>query len=165
MDKKTTYQRLLFSGKENEVIETLNTLNDKGYPEIIPDIIKVYLENPSPSVKENALFILNNLKDKASVSYFMKGLELSMNNDLRPHVISACWQNGLDFSPFLTHFIKIIVSENFDSAIEAYSVIESNVSLLDDKDLLILRKETEKISKQKDLKNLILFKEVQKLIN
>ena len=165
MDKKTTYQRKLFSSNAKEVIVVLDSLKENGYAEIIPDIIKVYIENPSDEVKEQALFILNNLKDKESVPYFIKGLEQSKNSVLRANIISACWQNGLDFSPYLSIFIHIVANENVETAIEAFSVLESNVALLNEKQIDLLKKESEKIYNTKGLQNKELFREVMKLIS
>lgn len=163
MDKKTTYQRKLFSANEKEVIDVLHILKENGYPEIIPDIIKVYIENNSLLVKEQALYILNNLKDKEAVPYFIKGIELSIHSELRPHLISACWQNGLDFSSYLSYFIKVVAFENIESAIEAYSVIESNIALLKKEQQVELKNEIKDISKTNRLKNVELFNEIIKL--
>ena len=165
MDRKITLRRKLFSSDEKEVLETLNILTEKGYPEIVPDIIKLFMDNTSLKVKEQALFILNNLKDKTSVPYFIEGLQSSKKTKSNSSLISSCWQNGLDFSPYLSFFTKITALENIETAIEAYSVIESNISLLSDEELKNHKKEFEKICKMKDLKNKKLLDEIRKLFN
>ena len=164
MERKINYQRKLFSSKTNEVLESLNAIQNNGYPEIIPDIIKVYVENENEEIKQNALFILNNLKEKESVSYFMDGLKFSENSDLRVNVISACWQNGLDFSSYIPTFLNILTEENIETAIEAYSVIESNIPLLSEDHLLELRKKTEELSLQPNSRNIELLLEVKKIL-
>ena len=160
MNAKLTFQRKLFSSNEKEVLETLNILTEKGYPEIVTDIIKVFIEHPSAEVKNSAVFILNNLKEKASVPHFMEGLKTSKNSS-HALLVSACWQNGLDFSPYLSFFTEIIAREEIEIAIEAYSVIESNISLLSDEDLENYKKEFDKICKMKTVKNKNLLDEIR----
>ncbi len=165
MNTKITLRRKLFSSNEKEVLETLNILTEKGYPEIVPDIIKLFIENPSWNVKDQAIFILNNLKDKSSVPYFIEGLKSSGKTKCNGQLISSCWQNGLDFSPYLSFFTEIIAIENIEIAIEAYSVIESNISLLSDEKLENYKKEFEKICKTKNVKNKNLLEEIRRFFN
>lgn len=164
MDRKTTFQRKLFSANEKKVLSTLSNISEKGYSEIVTDLIKLYSETSSQTIKDQTLFIFNNLKDKNSVEFFIQGLKKVKNDDIRIPLISACWQNGLDFSPFLSYFSDIIANENINHAIEAFSVIESNISLLSEKQIESLKNHVIKTREKGNIANMSLFEEVEKLL-
>jgi hypothetical protein len=164
MDRKTTYQRKIFSSNEKEVLSALSSISEKGYVEIVSDLIKLYSETQSGLIKEKTIFILNNLKDKHSVKYFMDGLQIVKNIEARVQLISACWQNGLDFSSYLFYFTDIIALESINHAIEAFSVIESNISLLSEKQINDLKSYIKAFRKKNVIKNQSLFAEVEKMI-
>jgi hypothetical protein len=165
MDRKTTFQRKIFSSNEKEVLKALSLISEKGYPEIITDIISLFTQSKSKLIKEQILFILNNLKNKNSVEHFMKGLLSIKNNEIKNPLISACWQNGLDFSPFLSCFADIIVKDDINNAIEAFSVIENNISLLSEKQIKTFKNYLIKTRKESEINNVSLFEEVEKLFN
>jgi len=164
MNRKINFQRKIFSTNEKEVLSALSHISEKGYSEIVTDLITLYSETKSEPIKEQTIFILNNLKDKNSVEYFMKGLQTVINNEIRTHLISACWQNGLDYSPYLSCFSDIIAKEDINNAIEAFSVIESNISLLSEKQIEILKNHLFNTRKKGDINNLKLFEEVEKML-
>ena len=37
----------------------------------------------------------------------------------------ACWQNGLDYSLFLLVFVDFVIKEDWETAFEAFTVIEN----------------------------------------
>jgi len=43
-------------------------------------------------------------------------------------ILSACWQPGLDFSMHLEIFIMLYITEDYQNAIEAFSVVENSIS-------------------------------------
>jgi hypothetical protein len=164
MDRKTTFQRKIFSANEKEVLNVLSHISEKGYPEIVTDLITLYSKTNSLLIKEQTIFILNNLKNKNSAEHFMKGLQSVKNNEIKNHLISACWQNGLDFSPYLSYFTDIIANDDINNAIEAFSVIENNISLLSEKQIKTLKSHLIKTRKNKVINNVRLFEEIEKLL-
>jgi hypothetical protein len=165
MNQKINIQKKLFSTNEKEIIEVLKNISEKGYPEIVTDLISLYSTSPFENVKTNIYFILTNLKDQNSVKHYMDGLKLQTNTDIKTQIISACWQNGLDFSNYLEYFIEIISKESMFNSIEAFSVIEGNYTNLEEVKLSELRKFTKKVMKETKGDNLKLMLEVVSLIS
>lgn len=165
MTHKINLQRKLFSTNEKEVIEVLKNISEIGYPEIITDLIGLYSSSQFENVKNQIYFILSNLKDKNSVSYFIHGLKLETNPEIRTQLISACWQNGLDYSDYLEYFIEIISKESMFNSIEAFSVIEGNYTNLEESKLIELRSFVKKIKKETVEENLKLLSEVESIIS
>jgi hypothetical protein len=164
MDKKTIYIRQLFSSNEKEVLAALSHITEKGYPEIATDLIKLYSETSSSLIKEHTIYILNNLKNKDSVAHIIKGIKRVQNKDARLNLISACWQNGLNYTDHLDYFINIIASESIHHAIEAFTVIECNFSLLNNEQLNKFKKHILKVKKSNKIENSKLFAETEKMI-
>ena len=164
MNQKITLQRKLFSTNEKEVLDVLKNISEKGYSEIVTDLISLFASSQFENVRKQTYFILSNLKDKNSVLYFMDGLKLQPESEARTQLISACWQNGLDFSNYLEYFIEIISKESMFNSIEAFSVIEGNYTNLEEDKIIELRKITKKIIKDTKGENLKLLLEVESLI-
>lgn len=102
----------LFSTKENEIIEVLKNISGNGYPEIVSDLIELYSKTQFENVKIEIIHILSNLKNKNSAPYYIIGLKKLNETSINHELISACWQNGLNYSKHLdflsTLFQKII---------------------------------------------------------
>ena len=73
-----------------------------------------------------------------AVPALVEAIENSKYSSLRPLLVSACWQNGLDYSAHIPVFVKIALEDNLECAIEAVSVMEEALGDLD----LAGRKET-----------------------
>jgi len=70
-------------------------------------------------------------------------------------LVSACWQCGLDFSPFIDQFIDLVIEEDYYTSLEAFSVIEENVTNLNSQQrsarLEFIRSKFEFLSSEKRL--------------
>ena len=47
-------------------------------------------------------------------------------------LVSVCWENGLDFSQYLSLFVDLVIESEFMVAFEAFTVIENMVGKIDD---------------------------------
>ena len=50
---------------------------------------------------------------------------MTNTNQSEKRLLTACWQNGLDFSTFLPVFIDLIIHEDWEIAFEAFTVIDN----------------------------------------
>ena len=122
--------RRLNSGRDEVIIETLTDLRNKGSDEVLPAVFTVLAESRSQKVADQLSEFLNDLNNKVNPDIIITSLkthESGMNYD---KMISSCWQNGIDFSKHLDFFVDIAVKKDYNTAIEAFSVIEENLSLL-----------------------------------
>ena len=44
-----------------------------------------------------------------------------------PALVGSIWQNPLDYSAYLSFFTDIVISSGFETAIEAFTVIENSM--------------------------------------
>lgn len=67
----------------------------------------------------------------------MRAIENDKYKSIRKEILTACWQNGLDFSAFLPVFIDFIIREDWEIAFEAFTVID-NLEYLPGAEIIII---------------------------
>jgi hypothetical protein len=80
---------------------------------------------PEPEIETEIKNLLCTIKDKEAVNSFLRAIEDDKYKPIRKSILTACWQNGLDFSTFLPVFIDLIISEDWEIAFEAFTVIDN----------------------------------------
>lgn len=55
----------------------------------------------------------------------MRAIEDDRLKAIRKQLLTACWQNGLDFSTFVPVFIDQVINEDWETAFEAFTVIDN----------------------------------------
>ncbi len=111
------------SDNSKEILNTLKEVKNSGKVIIIPLIIQLLDGNKDEHIQKEVLSVLGDLKMKEAVPYIVDGIKQSENN-YRTDLIMTCWQSGLDFSSHIETFIEAFVFGDFQTAIEAFSVVE-----------------------------------------
>lgn len=93
--------------------------------------------SPEPEIETEIKNLLGSVKDKESVNSFMRAIENDKYKSIRKEILTACWQNGLDFSAFLPVFIDFIIREDWEIAFEAFTVID-NLEYLPGAEIIII---------------------------
>jgi len=120
----------LNSPDENTVAETLQKLRDRGNVDILPEVFSLLFSGKMENLHAEIVSLLNDVKDPDAVPVFMEGVRLYRGKPGFEELVSACWQCGLDFSEFMDEFINLVIEEDYYPAVEAFSVIEENISAL-----------------------------------
>ncbi|MEA3445603.1 MAG: hypothetical protein U9R19_12855 [Bacteroidota bacterium] len=123
----------LKSGNQVKLLSALDRLRKIGNAAYLPVVIEA-LRNSIGKDKENHDAITNfifDLKDQQSVIPLVDAIESEKNKAILPVLVSACWQNGLDYSEFAHVFINVFVKADFVVSIEAFSVIENMIFNID----------------------------------
>lgn len=115
----------LFSPKTEVVLEALKQVKSFGNRLYIPLLFDLLLSTPLQEVEEEIKSILGTIKDKQTINSFMRGIEDEKYKPIRKKILTACWQNGLDFSTFVPVFIDLIINEDWEIAFEAFTVIDN----------------------------------------
>ena len=118
------------SDKENIILNAINQLYTDGRVELLPYLIKLYFVSKSENVRREILELLNNLKDKHACPYLIDAVIKYRGQESYHNIVSSCWQSGLDYSEYLKVFIDLVIEQDLFSAVEAFSVIEGNISEL-----------------------------------
>ena len=75
--------------------------------------------------------VLVDVKDNKACPYFVDAVRNFKGQEHFHQIVSSCWQNGLDFSRDIQIFIDLVIEQDILTAIEAFSVVEENISSLD----------------------------------
>lgn len=115
----------LFSAKTDVVISALEAIQNKGNKLYIPILFDLLNSSPEPEIESEIINLLGTVKDKETVNSFVRAIENDKYKGIRKSILTACWQNGLDFSTFLPVFIDLIINEEWEIAFEAFTIIDN----------------------------------------
>ncbi len=127
----------LFSANTDVVISAIEAIQRKGNKLYLPFLFDLLNSSPEPEIETEIKNLLGSVKDKESVNSFMRAIENDKYKSIRKEILTACWQNGLDFSAFLPVFIDFIIREDWEIAFEAFTVID-NLEYLPGAEIIII---------------------------
>ncbi len=123
----------LKTGREDLILENLKEFRQTGSNQLLPEVIALLKNNSVKKIHDEVLSILSDLNNQSSVEIFMENIEDHRGTDHFTELVCACWQNGLDYSTYTDFFIAIVIDDPYETAIEAFTVVEGNVNSLPDK--------------------------------
>ena len=71
------------------------------------------------------------IKNPQAASFFIDALSDNQYALARIVILQAIWQSGIDYSKYARVFIDILIQDDFATAIEAFSVLDTMVETLD----------------------------------
>lgn len=130
----------LFSDDVETVKMAIEKISNEGNRLYLPLLFDLLKTLPEHEVELEIIKLLGSVKDKESVNSFMRAIEDEKYKTIRKTLISACWQNGLDFSNFMPVFIDLIINDEWEVAFEAFTLID-NLEYLPNEDILNVSKQ------------------------
>ncbi|TNF42677.1 MAG: hypothetical protein EP310_05695 [Bacteroidetes bacterium] len=115
----------LFSANTEVVISAIEKVKEKGNKLYIPLLFELLNSSPELEIETEIKNLLGTVKDKTVINSFMRAIEDDKYKGIRKAILTACWQNGLDFSTFLPVFIDLVIHEDWETAFEAFTVIDN----------------------------------------
>lgn len=117
----------LQSGRSSSVREALREIKVTGTVPIIPYLFDIVTEGKDNAIIDEILKILSDIKDKEAAPVMVECINNRDFGSRTADVLSVCWQSRLDFSPFIDDFTKIFLRSDYQSSIEAFTVIEDSI--------------------------------------
>lgn len=121
----------LHSGNEEKILNAVQELRNSGSSVYIPVLAELLLNTGFDEVRKSIISLLGDLKDKDSIPAIIGAIENQNLFAIRKELITACWKNGLDYSPYLSLWVTLVIENDMDIAFEAFTVIE-NLDILPD---------------------------------
>ncbi len=115
----------LKSKKEEELIFTIKQMRHRGNAIILPHLFDMLIVNKSENVRKEAVKLLNDLKDESCKIEIIKAIKDEKYRSLRKELVSSCWQSSIDFSSELAVFVDVFKKADFETAFEAFTVIDN----------------------------------------
>lgn len=137
----------LHSQDSVNVIDAIQGLRDGGNAEYIPVLVELLHSTENKEIEQKILTLLSDLKDIDVIPELVNAIQnKKYGNELR-ELTAICWENGLDFSQYLGIFVDLVIEEEFEVALEAFTVIENMAGVISDSDK---QTQIEKIEKAMD---------------
>ncbi|QQS51529.1 MAG: HEAT repeat domain-containing protein [Bacteroidota bacterium] len=112
------------SGNKKTILTTLHEIRQKGHANILPLVVSLLNKHQHDEVREEVISILGQLKDKEAVPFIIEQIKSSGTDTFKSELIMTCWQSGLDYSEHIDVFTQSFIDGDFQTAIEAFSVID-----------------------------------------
>lgn len=128
MTTKKTDKKLeadLFSANAETVTRALNTLKAEGNIHYLPLLFDVLNSGPEKKVETEITEILGTLKVKDATPVMVNALKEKKYKPIRKKLLTACWQNGLDYKNHLQVFVDLVIEEDWETGFEAFTVIDN----------------------------------------
>ncbi len=118
----------LNSGNSNLIFEALREIRENGTISIIPHLFDLINENTSDIIKKDIVRLICDIKEQNAAPLLVDAILTRKFGEDTSDVIAIFWQSRLDFSNYLPVFIRVFIKEDYQTAIEAFTVVESSIS-------------------------------------
>lgn len=116
------------SGNRSSIMAGLKEIRQESNIAILPELFNLLLEqDEDEEIVQEASSLLNDLKMQEAAPVLAEALENSDYKPISRILAAACWQNGLSYGPYASTFIKLAISSDYETAIEAFTVLEEAV--------------------------------------
>ena len=113
----------LNSENSNTAIQAISELKETGNAHYVPVLIELLHSTNNPEIKSNITLLLAELKQSDAIPLIIDAIENKKYANELKQLVSACWENGMDYSLHLPLFIDLVIEHNLNVAFEAYTVI------------------------------------------
>jgi len=130
----------LRSGNRTAILTTLKELRSDGNVSILPDLFDLLLDQEDEQIIGEISSLLNDLKDKEAAPILSEAVGNPEYTKILTILVSACWQNGLSYGKYIDTFVKVVISGQYEAAVEAFTVVEEAIGDLkqEERDLLVI---------------------------
>ena len=123
--------KTLQSSDSVKVVEALEELRVSGKTSDIPILLEILHLSHNQEIRSKIVSLFANLKEKEAIPLIIEAIQ---NQKYAPELkvlVSCCWENGLDYSNYLSVFVDLLINSDFLVAFEAYTVITNMTSVID----------------------------------
>lgn len=154
----------LRSSNKSAILGTLKELRSEGDVSVLPELFNLMLIQEDEGILDEIASLLNDLKDKEAAEVLAEAIANPEYEKIQTSLVAACWQNGLSYGKHLTTFVDVVVSGDYSTAIEAFTVIEEAVGDIKPEERTTLVRSLKSKIKQVDEQKKALFVELVKVI-
>jgi hypothetical protein len=143
----------LRSSNKNAILGTLNELRFEGNVAILTELFQVMLVQEDEQILGEITQLLNDLKDKEAAEVLARAIANPEYEKIQHTLVAACWQNGLSYGKFIDIFAEVLISAEYEAALEAFTVLEEAIGEVDPQAIKRLSSKLEaKLNEVDDLK-------------
>ncbi|NJM14692.1 MAG: hypothetical protein HC896_04300 [Bacteroidales bacterium] len=117
---------LLYSAKEEDVLLTIQKLRNSGDITIVFHLLKLYQHTQSETIKNHVYNFLKDISTPKVVPVLVQAIADPEFEDIKGMLVSVCWQLPHNFSDHITFFSDLVISSDYQTAIDAFTVVEES---------------------------------------
>jgi hypothetical protein len=157
MDKLTAQEKSWISQLESNnpasVMIAIKEIRHHGNMRMLPYLFRLMKPSTHSAIRESILMLISEIKTQEAAPVITGLLEQAERKGDFTRLVAACWQSALDFSAHLPVFIRIFVEGDYQTSVEAFSVIEESIMNADSKmqkeSIRLLEESAPRITKEK----------------
>ena len=115
------------------VLETLEDLRVSGKATDVPMLIELLHQTQDKEIKSKINSLFATLKETEAVPLIIDAIQNPKYAPELKELLACCWENGLDYSIYLSLFVDLLIESDFVNAFEAYTVIVNMTERIDQK--------------------------------
>jgi hypothetical protein len=131
MEKLTAQEKSwvirLESNNPATLMTAIKEIRDHGNIRMLPYLFRLMQPSTHQVIRESILMMIGELKTKDAVPVIVGALEKADRGVDFARLVAACWQSSLDFSHHIPVFIRIFIDGDYQTAVEAFSVVEESI--------------------------------------
>ena len=117
----------LQSGKLSLIVEVLREVKLNGSVRLIPYLFGIVASKKFAPVEDEIIRIMSDIKKKDAVPYIIESIKKYHFGEKTADIVAICWQSRLDFSAYLPVFTEFFFQNDYQTSIEAFTVIEESL--------------------------------------
>ena len=155
----------LFSVDKIKVLDAIEFIRREGNINYIKPLAIKLRNSKDEEINKKLASIFNDLKDKNSIEIIMDLINDIEFESIKKTLISSCWQNSLSFQNHFLEFVNFVINEDFETSIEAFSVIDDMEDQVSKENLIKGKESIRKVTGNYQDDKLNLLKELYKHID
>lgn len=130
----TDYQNKIIdqinSSNDENTISLILELRDNGGLYLVNTFLNILLSNRSEALKRTVIETLANINDLKAAKLYVDFIRSNFETNRITDVLTICWQSRLDFTDDIEIFFDLLCKSDYQTAFEAFTVIENNLDSL-----------------------------------
>jgi len=120
----------LESDNEEVLLEALIEIRANGDITIAPILIDILNKVDRLTISNEIVNLLVDIRDLKIITILLEEIESKKHEKILDKIVSVCWQSGLNYANYISVFSKLVANAPIIVAIEAFTVVETNIENL-----------------------------------
>lgn len=130
-EKLRNQVRALRSGNRTTVLDAIKEIRAESSISILGELFDLLLEQEDAEIVREISSLLNDLKLQEAAPVLAEAIQKAEYQSISTILVAACWQNGLSFGKYADTFVEVVIHGDYETGIEAFTVLEEAVGELD----------------------------------
>ncbi len=136
----------LKSVDKKSINEVLTHLREHGKTSDLTPLLDLMITITDKEVLNSCIKFWADIKDNSAKPIILQAITDKKYASIQKEMVGICWQSSIDFTNNVTTFVDLLIHSDFETAFEAFTVIENLTGKIDSQTIQ---------AEQKKLKNAI----------